>query len=227
MERYLDPKNDLTFKKIFGGHPELCRSLINDCFRPDTEDFYHRYLIADVKVPAKRMEGLEFIFVELPKFKPKTMTEKKMAVLWLRFLTEIDDATRKVPDELLASPLIKEALDCVKESALTEKEMDAYDHYLDAIRTAYTIHNDIEKMKEENQEAQKEAKAAERKAEAMQKEAKTAQKEAEAVKKKAEAMQKGAEMRIWNIASKLKAMGLPAEDIAKATGLSLEEIRQC
>jgi predicted transposase/invertase (TIGR01784 family) len=30
MARYLDPKNDLTFKRIFGGHKHLCMSLINN-----------------------------------------------------------------------------------------------------------------------------------------------------------------------------------------------------
>ena len=29
------------------------------------------------------------MFVELPKFKAKNLVEKKMQVLWLRFLTEI------------------------------------------------------------------------------------------------------------------------------------------
>ena len=27
--RYLDPKNDLTFKKVFGQHPHLLRSFLN------------------------------------------------------------------------------------------------------------------------------------------------------------------------------------------------------
>lgn len=27
--RYLDPKNDLTFKKIFGEHPHLLKSFLN------------------------------------------------------------------------------------------------------------------------------------------------------------------------------------------------------
>ncbi|GHV66593.1 hypothetical protein FACS1894199_10340 [Bacteroidia bacterium] len=29
MSRYLDPKNDLIFKRIFGEHKELCISLLN------------------------------------------------------------------------------------------------------------------------------------------------------------------------------------------------------
>ena len=29
MAHYLDPKNDLTFKRVFGEHNHLCMSLIN------------------------------------------------------------------------------------------------------------------------------------------------------------------------------------------------------
>ncbi|MDR3188055.1 MAG: Rpn family recombination-promoting nuclease/putative transposase, partial [Prevotellaceae bacterium] len=29
MARYLDPKNDLTFKRIFGEHPDLLISFLN------------------------------------------------------------------------------------------------------------------------------------------------------------------------------------------------------
>ena len=29
MERYLDPKADLTFKKVFGEHPDLVMSFLN------------------------------------------------------------------------------------------------------------------------------------------------------------------------------------------------------
>jgi len=29
MAHYLDPKNDLTFKRVFGEHKHLCMSLIN------------------------------------------------------------------------------------------------------------------------------------------------------------------------------------------------------
>ncbi|MDR0687643.1 MAG: Rpn family recombination-promoting nuclease/putative transposase, partial [Prevotellaceae bacterium] len=29
MARYLDPKNDLTFKRIFGEHPDLLKSFLN------------------------------------------------------------------------------------------------------------------------------------------------------------------------------------------------------
>ncbi|MDR2474704.1 MAG: Rpn family recombination-promoting nuclease/putative transposase, partial [Bacteroidales bacterium] len=36
MARYLDPKNDLIFKKIFGEHKRLCISLLNSLLPLDS-----------------------------------------------------------------------------------------------------------------------------------------------------------------------------------------------
>ena len=38
MVRYLDPKSDLTFKKIFGNHPDLLKSFLN-AILPLPEDY--------------------------------------------------------------------------------------------------------------------------------------------------------------------------------------------
>ena len=56
------------------------------------------------------IDGLHLVFMELPKFNPHTYSEKKMQVLWLRYLTEIDEYTRHVPAELLANPEVKKTL---------------------------------------------------------------------------------------------------------------------
>ena len=45
----------------------------------------------------KVLDGLHLVFVELPKFRPETLAEKKMQVLWLRFLTEIEELRRDDP----------------------------------------------------------------------------------------------------------------------------------
>ncbi|MCL2119115.1 MAG: Rpn family recombination-promoting nuclease/putative transposase, partial [Planctomycetaceae bacterium] len=184
MTHYLDPKNDLTFKRVFGEHKHLCMSLINsmlplenpivsveyqtgelipeladilrhtivdvrctdsnkqqflvemqmywtesfksrvllnaskayirqldkarefellqpvyalnfvnDTFEKSPEmkdEYYHYYKIVNIKDTKKQIKGLEFLFVELPKFKPKNRAEKKLHELWLRFLTEIN-----------------------------------------------------------------------------------------------------------------------------------------
>ena len=195
--KYLDPKADLTFKKVFGEHPELVKSLLNallpfkseeeeitsvtyltpemvpwtptrkfsivdvrcedaqgcqfiveiqmvwsaefkqrvlfkdskayvkqlkrgeeysllepvyslnlsnEVFEPELEDYYLYYPLVHEEHTEKVIDGLHLVFVELPKFTPHTFTEKKMQVLWLRYLTEIDEKTKTIPAELLANP---------------------------------------------------------------------------------------------------------------------------
>lgn len=229
--KYLDPKNDLTFKKVFGQHPHLLRSflnallpldegthivsleylpadmvpeiplmkhsivdvrckdnfgrhfivemqmhwttgflqrvlfnaskayirqldqtfeyktlqpvyalsLINDIFEPEKKEYYHHYRIVNIADTNKRIEGLEFVFIELPKFKTQNIGEKKLQVLWLRFLTEIDETVLEVSGELTDSAEIKEALDTVRASAFTKAELDFYDKYWDSVRTEKTL----------------------------------------------------------------------------------------
>ncbi|MDR0732591.1 MAG: Rpn family recombination-promoting nuclease/putative transposase, partial [Dysgonamonadaceae bacterium] len=201
MTRYLDPKNDLTFKRIFGEHPHLLISflnalmplapdrriesiqylspkqvpenplgknsivdvrctdnfgrhfivemqmywseifksrivfnaskayvrqidrgksyhllqpvyglgIINDTFDPHTNEFYHHYQTINRYNTNEVIERLEFVLIELEKFKPEKWADRKMAVLWLRFLREIKDLTQEVPAELLDSEEIQEA----------------------------------------------------------------------------------------------------------------------
>ena len=44
------------------------------------------------------------MFIELPKFKAKNISERKMQLLWLRFMTEIEDNSEEIPEELLQDP---------------------------------------------------------------------------------------------------------------------------
>lgn len=87
----------------------------------------------------KVIEGLRFTFIELPKFQPHTMKEKRMTILWLRFLTEINDKTKEVPAELLKSPEISKALEEVKISAFTPDELRAYDKFWDRVSSEKTL----------------------------------------------------------------------------------------
>ena len=75
--------------------PVYSLNLVNDTFEPDVEEFIHNYKIVHDKHSEKIIEGLHFTFIELPKFTPHTMLEMRMAVLWLRFLTEIDAIQKK------------------------------------------------------------------------------------------------------------------------------------
>jgi predicted transposase/invertase (TIGR01784 family) len=225
MAHYLDPKNDLTFKRVFGEHKHLCMSLINsmlplenpvveieyktgelipeltellrntivdvrctdsagrnflvemqmnwnesfknrillnaskayimqldkgknksfdllkpvyalnfvnDIFEKSPEmkdEYYHHYKIVNIKDTEKQIKGLEFLFVELPKFKPQNRAEKKLHELWLRFLTEVDESTEKIPDELLENENIREAVGYMETAAYTKSELDLYNQW--------------------------------------------------------------------------------------------------
>lgn len=229
--RYLDPKNDLTFKKVFGQHPHLLRSFLNallpldegqviesleylpaelvpvvplfkhsivdvrcldnqgrqfivemqmlwtdsfksrvlfnaskayvsqlgrgrqyeglqpvyalslvdQIFEPNSPEFYHHYRFVHSTEPERRLEGLELIFVELPKFRPDTLLGKRMQVLWLRYLTEIRDRTEQIPAELLAEPALEEAVEYLRESAFSRDELAGYDRYWDSISSERTL----------------------------------------------------------------------------------------
>lgn len=110
--------------------PVYCLNLVNDIgFDGAPNEFYHDYAIVNVEHSDRIIEGLRFVYVELPKFKPKTIAEKKMAVLWLRFLTEIDLATETAPAELLENELTSKALSIVERSAMSEAQLNAYERF--------------------------------------------------------------------------------------------------
>jgi len=114
--------------------PVYSLNLINDVgFDAGPDEFYHDYAIVNVEHSDRIIDGLRFVFVELPKFKPQSIKERKMAVLWLRFLTEIDGDTREVPAELLEDPQTSKALKILETSAYNEEELRAYEYYWDAV----------------------------------------------------------------------------------------------
>jgi predicted transposase/invertase (TIGR01784 family) len=78
---------------------------------------------------------LEFVLVELPKFKPEEWTDRRMAVLWLRFLKEVEERRNDVSEDLKANADISRALEMCEVGAFTEAELAAYDKYWDIIRT--------------------------------------------------------------------------------------------
>jgi len=111
--------------------PVYSLNLVNDIFEPDIEDYYHYYRMVHYLHSDRELEGLHLVFVELPKFKAMNLTEKKMQVLWLRFLTEIGEGTKNAPRDLVEDPHVNQALEIVEESAYSEAEMYAYDRFWD------------------------------------------------------------------------------------------------
>ena len=238
MANYLDPKNDLTFKRVFGEHKHLCISLINsmmpfenpivsieyqtgelipelanvlrntivdvrctdsvgrqfivemqmywtesfknrvllnaskayvnqsgkgenvkllqpvyalnfvnEIFEKSPEmanEYYHHYKIVNIKDTEKQIKGLEFLFIELPKFKPQNRAEKKLHELWLRFLTEINETTEIVPQELMNNELIREAVSYMEVAAYSKKQLFTYDKWKLDIMTERGAMSDAE-----------------------------------------------------------------------------------
>ena len=238
MERYLDPKNDLVFKKIFGQHPDLLQSFLNAILALDvpiqsleylspelvpnipemkntivdvrctdnngrqfivemqmlwsesfaqrmayngsktyvsqldkglsyaklqpvyalslvnqdfmsSDDYYHRFEFINKEDVTQKINFMEMFFVELKKFKAKNVKEKKLQILWLRFLSEINEDTGEIPQEFYENAELCKALEIAKESAYTKKELAAYTQYWDAVQTERTL---IEDGKKEGKE---------------------------------------------------------------------------
>ena len=236
MPKYLDPKNDLPFKRIFGEHPDLLKSflnavmplegrkiesleylpaeqvpqnpakknsivdvrckddsgrqfivemqmlwtpffarrllfntakayvqqlnksenygqldavyglaIINDVYDNKTPDFFHHYLIMNKENVKDKVDGIELVMVELPKFRPESWADRRMAVLWLRFLREVKEHVTEVPEDLCADDDIRKALEICEAGAFTEAELRAYEDYWDAVRIERSFIADGEK----------------------------------------------------------------------------------
>ena len=195
--KQLDKGEDYTLLQ-----PVYSLNLINDVgFDAGPDEFYHDYAIVNVAHTDRIIEGLRFVFVELPKFKPQTIAEKKMAVLWLKFLTEIDENTEEVDAELLENPDTAQALQILEKSAYSEGQLYAYEYFWDAVvNERVAIEGGYKKGRAEGRaEGREEGREEERK--------------------------KNDEERRES-ARKMKNDGMPAELIAKYTGLSVEEIAE-
>ncbi|UBD72813.1 Rpn family recombination-promoting nuclease/putative transposase [Parabacteroides goldsteinii] len=180
--------------------PVYSLNLVNEVFEPELQGYYHHYAMVHVEHTDRIIEGLQLIFVELPKFTPHTYAEKRMHILWLRFLTEINETTRTIPEELLEAPEIKKALTVLEESAFTDAELAGYEHFWDGISVEKTLYNSAIRRG-----------LVEGKAEGL-------------AEGKAEGLAEGKAKEQRLIAANLKKQGIDIETIAQCTGLSVEEI---
>ena len=123
--------------------PVYALNLINQNYLPESPDYYHHYAVVHLQDNHEKLDGLEFVFVELPKFKSKNITEKRLQVLWLRFLTEINEQAERISDELLENPEIQQAINFVYEASLSKEEKDLYDRNWDRISSEKTILTEV------------------------------------------------------------------------------------
>ena len=205
-------------KKYHLLQPVYSLNLVNDTFEPEMDGYYHYYNLVHYLNSKKVLDGLHLVFIELPKFKAKNLTEKKMQVLWLRFLTEIDENTKKVAKALLDDPHVNEALEIVEESAYSEAEMLAYDKFWDRVSRETTREANLKEAEEKLG-----AMTAERDAAKARADAATA--ERDAANARADAVEAKMRQDKLDTARQMKADGLPMETIAKYTGLAAGEIK--
>lgn len=124
--------------------PVYSLNLVNEVFEPELEGYYHHYAMVHLEHSDKIIEGLQLIFVELPKFNPHTFTEKKMQVLWLRYLTEINSSTEVIPEDLLANPEVNKAVTELKESSFSDAQLLGYEKFWDMINVEKMLYRAAE-----------------------------------------------------------------------------------
>ena len=179
--------------------PVYSLNLVNETFMKDYPDeFIHNYSVVHELHSDEIIEGLHFTFVELPKFQAHSLKEKKMAVLWLRFLTEIDEQTKQAPQELLDNPETRKALKAVEESAMTRNELLAYEDFWDKLGAERLLFVDSNRINWE--EGRTEGRAEGR----------------------AEGIIEGCA----KVAKNLLNLGMALDEVAKVTGLDIETIEK-
>lgn len=179
--------------------PVYSLNLVNETFMKDYPDeFIHNYSVVHELHSDEIIEGLHFTFVELPKFQAHSLKEKKMAVLWLRFLTEIDEQTKQAPQELLDNPETCKALKAVEESAMTQNELLAYEDFWDKLGAERLLFVDSNRINRE--EGRTEGRAEGR----------------------AEGIIEGCA----KVAKNLLNLGMALDEVAKVTGLDIETIEK-
>lgn len=203
--RQLDKKQDYKLLQ-----PVYSLNLVNDIFMHDIPDYYHHYDIVNVEHTDKRIDGLHLVFVELPKFEPHTFSERKMQVLWLRFLTEMGDV-RKVPQEFLDNPEVKKAVDILEESSYTDAQLNGYDKFWDIVRTERTyINSALRKGMAEGRAKGFEQGMAQGMAQGIE-----------------EGRAQGEKSALYKVVEKMRKMGMTDAQIVEATGLTLQQVEQC
>ncbi len=187
-------------------------NLLNDNLDLDVPQYYHHYRLEHRAIKGETIDGIQLVFVELQKFKPQSWPMRKMAVLWLRFLTEINGKTRQAPPELEENPEVRKALRMVEVAALSDAERARYDGFMDWLcreRRRANAEKNYAATYEENR---------------MLKAKVASLDEAVAKRDEAVAARDEAVEKFRQTVRNLKAMNLTSEQIAAVTGLSADEI---
>ncbi|MDP2417745.1 MAG: Rpn family recombination-promoting nuclease/putative transposase [Hydrogenophaga sp.] len=121
--------------------PVYALALTNQVFDLETDNYHHHYKIVSLQDSHRVLKGLEFVFIELPKFKPRSQTDRRMQVKWLRFMSEVGHNDQAVKD-LAEDPEIGSAMDLLEVGAYTPDELEAYHIHMDKLRIESTVITD-------------------------------------------------------------------------------------
>ena len=188
--------------------PVYSLNFVNETFEKSPEmahEYFHHYKIVNLKDTEKQIEGLEFVFLELPKFKPLNRAEQKLHELWLRFLTEVDENTQEIPQEFLENEHIFEAVGYVERGAYTKEQLIVYDKLKMDWLTARSMLDDAEAIGLEKGEA-------------------IGLERGEAIGlERGEAI--GEQRKADHVARKAIEMGLSIDDASTLSGLTVEQVK--
>ena len=114
--------------------------IVSAIYDKQSTDWYHHYqLVKQGDLTSNVIEHLQLVFVELPKFQVTSPVDKRLRLLWLRFLREINEKTIVVAQELLDVPEIAQAIELAEEAAYTPGELEVYEQYWDSVRREKTL----------------------------------------------------------------------------------------
>lgn len=99
-----------------------------------SKQYVSHHLILDNETHVHELKHLEFHFIELEKFNKELDELSSILDKWIYFLKHAV-TLQKVP-ESFKEPVLEEAFDILAQSNWSKRELEAYDRYLDAIRSS-------------------------------------------------------------------------------------------
>jgi predicted transposase/invertase (TIGR01784 family) len=122
--------------------PVYALSLVNQIYDFSTPEYLHHYKIVNIENQNMTLDGLEFVFVELPKIIAENLPTDVRKRAWLRFFTEIKDHSTVIHQEIKNNAETLKALDLLEESAFNADELARYDKHWDNVSIEKTILGD-------------------------------------------------------------------------------------
>ncbi len=233
--RQLETK--MTFDKL---RPVYSLNFVNEHIYAGENQYYRHYAVCEIADSEKRIEGLEFIFIDLVEFQRQLQQQavierKTIQALWLRFLTEINERVSEPPADLTAVNEIAFSLEICRKMAMNEAALALYEKYWDEIRVEKTNQEIIQELSEEKQELmqekqelmQEKQELMQEKQELLQEKQELMQEKQELMQEKQELMQEKQELMQEKQVAETKAEQLAAEkqkliDLLKSKGIDIQ-----